>query len=137
MSLYNLMFGESPNADALLALIGLTPGDVGRYRDCYLTKDGRIAVYTRNGGGNRECWGSDEDPCNCPGCVIEERLPKHPLYLSDEDDEFDCTYATIYFRLPESADRDALAAIQPEIARNDAWLSAIAALESSNKVSRG
>lgn len=195
MSLYNMLFGQSANADALLAVLGLTRGSVGRYRDCYLTEDGRIAVYTRNGGGNRECchaydpeygdpecknepyqktvkerlflakadwpngkapgnwftsrdgvWGCeyngpndvvetwhrclapDSEECGCYGCVITYRLPKHPLYLSDEDDDYDCTYATIYFRIPETADREALSKTEPEIARNDLWVAAIDAL---------
>ena len=167
MSFYNMLFGQNPASDVLLATLGLTRGSVGRFRDCYV-KDGRICVYTRNGGGNRECWCRDdpecgrpeckhhvvqreaneyafmpesewpdgkapgnwfetrngvfgcsyatgrkvledryvcESPCSidcaCPGCVICERLPAHPLYERDEDDDFDCTYATIYFRFPE------------------------------------
>ena len=75
------------------------------------TKELRIHVYTRNGGGNRDCWGWDEyvhpdqkpERCICPGCCIEKILPTHPLYVMDYDDDFDCTYATIEFRIPEAA----------------------------------
>jgi hypothetical protein len=84
-------------------MLGLSAGDVGRFRDAYIA-DGKIAIYTRNGGGNRECWethGDGDDPgCSCPGCIIEEVLPQHPHYLYDEDDDFDSTYATIYFSFP-------------------------------------
>ena len=64
---------------------------VGRFRDAHLEEDGKvIAIYTRNGGGNRGwlwwAW---------------EILRKHPQYISDKDDEFDSTYATIRFRTPE------------------------------------
>jgi len=105
MSMYNALFGQNPHADILLGILGLSKGDVGRFRDCYVDElDGEqvIAVYTRNGGGNRECWEDDDnDGCDCPGCVISYCLPDHPNYLRDEDDDFDCTYATIYFSIPE------------------------------------
>lgn len=88
MGFYNMMFGTNPMSDILLATLGLKRDDVGRFRDTYLA-DGKIAIYTRNGGGNRETYQE----------VIDE-LAKHPCYLSDEDDDFDCTYATIYFSYP-------------------------------------
>lgn len=84
-----MMFGRNPAADVILATLGLSRYDVGRFRDCFVA-DGEIAVYTRNGGGNRdEYW------------PVFERLAEHPLYLRDRDDDFDCTYATIFFKLPE------------------------------------
>lgn len=95
-----MIFGQNPASDILLAILGLTRADVGRYRDCYTNDDGtEIIVYTRNGGGNRE----DYQP------VIDE-LAKHPNYLRDEDDEYDCTYASIVFSVPEPV-RDAVKAI--------------------------
>lgn len=115
--LYGALFGENPRADVLLATLGLTRADVGRFRDCFIS-EGKIAVYTRNGGGNRDHWerfiktpGSgpvaleeneqEEGPdCDCPGCIITYRLPKHPHYSHDRDDEFDSTYSTIYFNFP-------------------------------------
>ncbi len=166
MSMYNMLFGANPSSDVLLATLGLSRGSVGRFRDCHVSA-GEIAVYTRNGGGNRECvchddpayggstcenepyqktvdeyvrkaggikecgckafiaYGSlggiehdhptgnqveetlhrclfpDSEKCGCYGCIITYRLPKHPNYLRDEDDEFDNTYATIYFSFPE------------------------------------
>lgn len=101
MGLYNMVFGQNSTSDAILATLGLTRSDVGRFRDCFVA-NGEIAVYTRNGGGNRECWEEKEEgaDCLCPGCIME-KLPNHPYYLRDEDDDFDCTYATIYFRFPE------------------------------------
>lgn len=183
MSLYNLLFGVDDNADFLLALLGLTRKDVGRFRDAYLD-DGKIAIYTRNGGGNRDCWHSydpqfgnegcahetwqreedemvylpeaeavklgyrlgnihmgaersaftgkrvmttyykclhpDSKDCTCPGCIITYRLPEHPLYLCDKDDEFDCTYATIYFSVPKDWE-DQVAKLPESMKGADKW----------------
>ena len=108
MSMYGLVFGKNPAADAILATLGLKRDEVGRFRDAFVA-NGEIAVYTRNGGGNREHWDEEQeegDACSCTGCVITYRLPKHPLYLRDADDDFDQTYATIYFRFPDEYAED-------------------------------
>lgn len=133
MSLYNAIFGQNPASDVLLATLGLTRGDVGRFRDCYID-DGKIAVYTRNGGGNRDHYDDDVEAgesCHCTGCTIQYHLPQHHLYLYDSNDDYDCTYATIYFSFPpEFAEQlkqmDAGVAITP----NDKW---IAFLDTLNK----
>jgi hypothetical protein len=103
--MYNLIFGSNPLGPTLLAMLKLD--GVGRYRDAFVS-DGMIAVYTRNGGGNRECWSVYDDSnyvegegCGCVGCFMEYQVMKHPNYLSDQDDEFDSTYATIYYSFPE------------------------------------
>lgn len=95
MSLYNLLFGVNPAAPLLLRLLGLTPADIPRFRDCYLTAEGaEIAIHTRTGGGNRE------------GYALEnQKLAQHPRYLRDADDDFDCTYATFYFSVPAPAQK--------------------------------
>lgn len=121
MSLYNMLFGQRQHSGVVMAVLG-NP-DVGRFRDAWVERDGngtvRLAVHTRNGGGNREHWQSyntiEGDSCSCPGCVIQYQLPKHPLYISDADDDFDCTYATIYFRVPDEfiADFEAIADDKP------------------------
>jgi hypothetical protein len=150
MSMYNMIFGQNRLSDVILATVDLTKEDVGRFRDCFVT-EGKIAVYTRNGGGNRGCWHRHDldcgnsrckhhveqrevdefrevkksgfttyertgkrviedryicevpnsPECACPGCIITHRLPKHPNYLYDCDDDYDCTYATVYFSFPE------------------------------------
>ena len=90
MSLYNMLFGENASQkEFLFSLLGKTSGDFGRYRDIYVT-DEHIVVHTRCGGGNREDY---ED--------VFEEMSTHPLYDYDQDDDFDCTYADIYFRHPE------------------------------------
>ena len=89
-NLYNLIFGFNPMSHMILAAIGLTVAEFGRPRDCQVIKtdDGeyRIAMYTRNGGKNR--------PQHMPDFTW------HPNYLYDKDDDFDNTYATIYFSIP-------------------------------------
>lgn len=197
MSLYNMIFGQNERSDAILATLGLTTGDVGRFRNCYVA-DGEIAVYTRNGGGNRECWHAErphhgskscvhvvtpievdewafmpksewpdgkppgfvftsrdgvsgceyktgrrvvEDhfvcqfpssaDCACPGCTIEHRLPKHHLYLRDEDDDFDSTYATIYFRIPDEFRDELMSMNLPDFKPSDLWIKAIEALKTT------
>lgn len=117
MSLYNMLFGMNPDADNLLALLNLTRADVGRFRDCYVAKDDDgepiIVVHTRNGGGNREDYMPD--------------FTDHPLYLSDADDDFDCTYADILFRVPEEA-KAALVNLPETMPPAERWQALFAAL---------
>lgn len=90
MSMYNAIFGINPLSSVILSTLGLSMADTGRFRDCTVVKkDGElvIAVYTRNGGGNREQYMPD--------------FSGHPDYMYDVDDDFDSTYATIYFSAPE------------------------------------
>lgn len=99
--MYNMLFGKNPQSDVILGTLGLSKSDVGRFRDVFVT-DGKIAIYTRNGGGNREDYKG-----------VFEKLAAHPCYLSDTDDDFDCTYATIYFRFPDEF-ADALKSISSD-----------------------
>lgn len=108
MSFYNMIFGQSPLTPILLQVIGAP--NVGRLRDVYLAgtaEQPEVHVYTRNGGGNRQHYPLDDDPtpegpsCSCTGCIATYQLPAHPLYLGDSDDDFDCTYATFRFKVPE------------------------------------
>jgi hypothetical protein len=90
--LYNIIFGRNPLSGPLLASLGFTEiSQVGRFRDCFLWREPDseivIRVYTRNGGGNREEYMPD--------------FSGHPLFIRDEDDKFDNTYASIFFRVPE------------------------------------
>lgn len=105
MSMYNTLFGVNPLSVIFLGALNLAREDVGRFRDAFVA-NGEIAIYTRNGGGNREHYSYDEtdsgpgEHCDCTGCIITYRLPKHLNYLRDEDDSFDSTYATVYFSIP-------------------------------------
>lgn len=107
----------NPLSDVILATFGLTRDDTGRFRDCYIGNN-EIAVYTRNGGGNRETYQDVIDQLAARGC-----------YLRDEDDDFDSTYATIYFSFPPDF-HDALTAIQNKVPFNpDAkWVEMLAKL---------
>ena len=84
-----MVFGMNPDSNKLLEILGKTQGDFGRFRNVYM-EDGYIVVHTRNGGGNRDDY---ED--------VFDEMSEHPWYSHDEDDSFDCTYANIYFKMPE------------------------------------
>lgn len=122
MGLYNVLFGKNPHSKILLVMLDIDQPngnwESGRFRDIWVEERGVlepkekvIALYTRNGGGNRDdCWddekekrywNEDKQRCDCPACTINENLPKHPNYLYDEDDDFDATYNTAYFSIPE------------------------------------
>ncbi len=98
MPMYNILFGCNPHAKLLLKLLNLTENDIGRFRDAFVT-EGKIAIYTRLGGGNRECW-CQGDKHSCYQANIR-KLQSHLNYISDKDDDFDRTYATFYFSFPE------------------------------------
>lgn len=97
MSLYNLLFGVNRDADELLKMLGLAQDDFGRFRDAYLNESGaNIIVYTRCGGGNRDYY---ED--------VFSKMEKHPEYVTDYDDDYDCTYAYFVFNVPEKFKKQA------------------------------
>ena len=92
MSLYNLLHGTQPTAGVALAMLGIDPGNVPRFRDAYFTfhEDKPVVViFTRTGGPNREDYAAGIDA-----------LTELPGYIFDEDDSFDCTYASFYFSVP-------------------------------------
>lgn len=87
---------DTSEAKALMAEakeIGFYPS--GRFRDIYFQNEEgeqpKIILYTRNGGGNRDYYQ-----------WVFELLESHPLYITDYDDDFDCTYAYIEFSAPDS-----------------------------------
>lgn len=136
MSMYEMVFANGEKGLPLLGALGFkSVSDVGRYRSSWVEKgeggEARIAVYTRNGGGNRDHWDDEKEAgesCDCTGCTIMFHLPKHPLYLFDRDDEFDCTYATVYFRVPEElkkifseSDPGWEKKLQEEVNMSDVW----------------
>lgn len=136
MSMYDLVTGNQGQHErgrVLLAILGIN--DPGRFRDAWVERgeDGEpvIAIYTRNGGGNREHWDgvTEAGPgCDCTGCIATHQLPAEPLYLRDQDDEFDSTYATFYFRAPDEY-RDRLAEIaQDPVNMSDRWKAMIDAI---------
>ena len=84
---------------------------IARFRDAWIKEDGTISIYTRLGGGNRECWCDtmevnrdvpDEQIIHdyCYQKYIKE-MQSMPNYISDDDDSFDSTYATFHYRPAE------------------------------------
>lgn len=82
----------NPDTDKLMRLLGKTTSDFGRFRHCWL-EDGFIVVHTRCGGGNRENYSK-----------VFDEMRQHPWYSHDQDQDFDYTYADIYFKVPVDAD---------------------------------
>ena len=123
MSFYNTLFGMNPDSDKLLEFLGKTREDFGRFRNVFM-EDGYIVVHTRNGGGNREDY---ED--------VFDEMSEHPWYSHDADDDFDCTYANIYFKVPEDANKTMLALHDFDKGRNPKteWASMLALMEALNK----
>jgi hypothetical protein len=123
--LYNVLFGQHAKADELLAVLGVTPAQIPRYRSCYWDGE-HIVIHTRTGGGNRDYYESknadnEEGPWN-------EDLRKIPGFLHDEDDNFDETYADFYYE-PPSVALDALRVLPPDIAPAEQWKAIFNALD--------
>jgi hypothetical protein len=135
MSLYNALFGKNPLSTTFLKVLGLTEDKVPRFRDCYLDDD-RIVVYTRTGGGNRDYY-ENEESCreNFPEYFGEGKeepdgpwnddLRAHPCFISDEDSDFDSTYAYFYFKYPDeyAEDLKAIAKTDRSWTPSDKWKS--------------
>lgn len=88
MSLYNAINGFNPACLIIMPMLGRKQEEYPRFRDCFV-EDDKIAIYTRCGGGNRYCG------------FGEEALYKDPNFITTFDDDFDCTYATYLFDVPE------------------------------------
>lgn len=89
MSLYNMMNGFNPACVLIMPMLGRKQNEYPRFRDCFVTKENNIAIYTRVGGGNRDCG------------FGEEELYADENFLTTYDDDFDSTYATYEFKVPE------------------------------------
>lgn len=93
MSFYNSLFGVNQATFFILPLLELGhPERLPRFRDCFVNNENgqpEIHVYTRVGGGNR-----DAD-------FGEDVFYKHPNYITTFDDDFDSTYGTYTFSIPE------------------------------------
>jgi len=138
MSLYNILFGVNPLAPTLLRVLGIRMEDVGRFRDAFVT-EGKIAIYTRLGSHNAECC-CDEypdaephplDPRHKCVCYVPNinLLRRHPLYLYDEEDGFDRTYRTFYFRIPEEFKELFAHLDEGKIDFDERWLNKLKSIE--------
>lgn len=104
MSLYNMINGVNQATFFFLPMLGKHPDEYPRFRDCFLVDDKHpkptnILVLTRTGGGNRESYAEEN-----------EALCAMATYVEDYDDDFDSTYATWVFSVPDKwqADYDVL-----------------------------
>lgn len=89
MSMYNMINGFNPACVVIMPMLGRKQEEYPRFRDCFVTEDNNIAIYTRVGGGNRNCG------------YGEEELYDDENFVRTYDDEFDCTYATYEFKVPK------------------------------------
>lgn len=90
MSLYNYLVGFNPACIFFMPILGRKQEQYPRFRDCFLSDDGKhIDIYTRVGGGNRNCG------------YGEEELYRDPNFVETFDDDYDSTYATYRFNVPE------------------------------------
>ena len=89
MSMYNMINGFNPACVLIMPMLRRKQDEWPRFRDCFVTEDNNIAIYTRVGGGNRNAG------------YNEEKLYEDPLFIKTYDDEYDNTYATYEFKVPE------------------------------------
>ena len=89
MSFYNMLNGFNPACILILPMLGRKQDQYPRFRDCFVTEENNIAIYTRVGGNNRNCG------------FGEEKLYEDENFLSTYDDEDDDTYAIYEFKVPE------------------------------------
>lgn len=98
MSFYNMVHGTNPLAGVLLRMMGVAPAQIPRFRDCYFDGE-HIVIYTRTGGGNRDWY--DEPNDDNPNGPWNSDLRALPGFVRDEDDDYDCTYASFFYKVPE------------------------------------
>ncbi len=95
MSLYNMVHGVTYATFFILPMLGKHPDEYPRFRDCFTVNeehpeyDHHILVYTRVGGNNRGA------------SYGEEELYKDPNFVTSFDDDFDNTFATYVFKVPD------------------------------------
>lgn len=94
MSLYNMMNGFNPACLYIMPMLGRKQEEYPRFRDCYVTEDRNIAIYTRVGGGNRNCG------------FGEELLYEDKNFIKTYDDDYDSTYGTYEFSVPDEWKED-------------------------------
>lgn len=89
MSLYNLLNGYNPACILIMPMLGKKEEEYPRFRNCFVTEEGNIAIYTRVGGGNRNCG------------YGEENLYDDENFLETYDDDSDSTYGIYEFKVPD------------------------------------
>jgi len=96
MSIYNMIAGMNQLVVFyMLPVLGRHPDEYPRFRDAFYGDEnkegteGKIIVYTRTGGGNREAHAEEND-----------EITQMDGYCFDYDDDFDSTYANFVFDVP-------------------------------------
>ena len=110
--LYNVLHGYNQSCVFILPMLGRKMEEYPRFRDCFVDKEtGLIAVFTRVGGGNRDCG------------MGEEELYDDPNFVSTCDAEYDSTYGYYYFKVPEKwkSDFDLILAGRIKEASDEYW----------------
>lgn len=85
-----MMNGFNPACIVIMPMLGRKQNEYPRFRDCFVSDDGKhIIIYTRVGGGNRnEGFG-------------EEELYEDENFVRTWDDDFDSTYGYYEFKVPD------------------------------------
>lgn len=142
MSFYNMFFGTNEKAIFLLKCLGFSKEDVPRFRDCFIAGN-TICIYTRTGGDNRYYYDNKEiRRSNYPDHFEEGKehngpwnddLRKNLNYLTDIDDDFDCTYANFFFKFPDEYknDLEALAKQSVDYTPSEKWKILLNSFENS------
>ena len=89
MSLYNMLMGFNPACLLIMPMLGRKQEEYPRFRDCFISEENNIVIYTRVGGGNRNCG------------YGEEKLMEDEHFIKTYDDKDDSTYGYYEFNVPE------------------------------------
>ncbi len=91
--LYNFINGYNPSCIWIMPMLGRKESEWPRFRDCFVEESEKygylIVIYTRVGGANRNSG------------YGEEELYKDPLFVETKDSDFDNTFASYKFKVPE------------------------------------
>ena len=93
-SLFSITDSLNPTCIIILPMLGRRMEEYPRFRDCYITKEKNIAIYTKVGGSNRDCG------------YGESVLYKDENFLKTYDDVTNPTYATYEFKVPDKWKKD-------------------------------
>lgn len=124
MSMYNMIHGVNPLTPVLLSILNTGVCAIPRFRDCYFDGE-HIVIYTRTGGGNRDHY--DEPNADNPDGPWNSDLRELSGYLRDEDDDYDSTYASFYYSVPEQFGYllDKLKSMAQKKTQSERWEAAI------------
>ncbi|UOF78439.1 hypothetical protein [Caudoviricetes sp.] len=131
MSMYNMVHGTNPLAGVLLRMLDTKTESIPRFRDCYF--DGEyIVIYTRTGGGNRD-WYDEPNEDNKEGPWNSD-LRALPGFVRDEDDDYDSTYASFYFTVPEQFNYllDKLKSMAQKETQSERWEASIERIKTAS-----